>query len=603
MHFHIDDYYDNEENEHKIELENSKIFRRLLPYLSKHWKSILFSLSLMGIIVAINISLPLILKEIIDRDIPSGRFKNILFSSVLYLFFFLLSNSLSILQGLSITKVGYEIVSQIKADIFDHILSQSLAFFHSQAPGKLIARVESDTETLNQLFSNISLDIFRTIITFFAIIIILFLNDYKLSCIILSIIFCICISNYFVIKYLKKLYLECRRLFSKILGFVTEYIQSITTIQIFSYEESIKKRLYEKSMERCNLEAKVSLIHYGLYHSIFTLGEILSVAIVFFVGGKNVLAGIMTIGGFIMFVEYVKRIYGPMREFSEFVSIIQRSFVSAGRLFSILDRKPDILDPENPVSIVGKAETLEFKDVSFAYKKDTLALQKVSFSMKQGDVVALVGPSGAGKSTIANLIMRFYDPLEGEIALNQIPIGRFSIQALRSKLALVLQEVYLFPGTIMENLKLLNDEISDEKAIQAAKLVNAHSFIEHLPQKYNTMLTERGENLSLGERQLLSFARAMVLDPEIIILDEATSSVDPVTEKWIQQGMKAMLEGRMALVIAHRLSTISHANKIIVLEKGLKIEEGTHEDLLRANGLYKKLYELQTNREIISLEK
>ncbi|NUM35904.1 MAG: ABC transporter ATP-binding protein [Candidatus Brocadiae bacterium] len=590
--------FDHEEDEQKIELKNSKIFKRFLPYLLSQKKSIIFTLVLLGIIVAINISLPMILKKIIDQDIPSGDFRNVISSSVLYLALFLLSNGFSVLQGIIITKVGYETVTRLKGDIFDHILSQSLPFFQSYTPGKLLARVESDTEALNQLFSNISLDIFRTIITFFAILIILFLNDYKLSCIILFILICIAISNYFIIQYLKKLFLQCRKLFSQILGLVTEYIQSVTTIQLFSYGNKIRQKIYEKGMERFRLESRVSIIHYGAYHSIFTLGEILSVAIVFFVGGRNVFLGTMTIGGFVMFVEYVKRIYGPMREFSEFVSTIQRSFVSAGRLFSILDRKPDIVDPEIPLPIVDKPHILEMKEVSFSYKKDTPVLKRLSFSIKQGEMVALVGPSGAGKSTIANLLMRFYDPLEGEITLNGTPIQKYAVQELRSKFALVLQEVYLFPGTIMENLKVLNSDIPDEKIRKAAKLVNAHDFIEQLPQKYDTVLSERGENLSMGERQLLSFARAMLLDPEIIILDEATSSVDPTTEKAIQQGMEELLKGRMSLVIAHRLSTIAHANKIIVLEKGEKREEGTHEDLIKANGLYKKSYELQKNKEI-----
>lgn len=375
-------------------------------------------------------------------------------------------------------------------------------------------------------------------------------------------------------------------------------MQGVDVIQQFNYEDNARRRMHEVNLGRYRIEVPTAFLDYGFWGG-FIFGEIIAICIILVLGARVILNPVegvkaaITIGMIVTFIEYMRKMFWPIIQVGEQLNFIQRAFVSAERIFNILGREPLIVDGPKPANELKFEREIRFENVWFAYEKEEWVLRDVSFTLPKGNRLALVGASGGGKSTIVNLLLRFYDPQKGRITVDGVDIREYPIDAWRALMGLVLQDIFLFPGTIQDNLRVFDDGIDLDTIKRVSEIVRANRFIEKIPGGYECELAERGANLSVGERQLLSFARALAQDPPILVLDEATSSVDPYTERLIQEAIEKLLEGRTAVIVAHRLSTILGADEILLVHEGRVAEAGTHKTLLALNGLYAKLYKLQ----------
>ena len=590
MRFNWDTSEDIETNE---KLNNKFVLKKIYPYFKKEYKAFGQGFMLLLIVTIAELALPLVLKHIIDDSIPNSDKTKLILYSGLYLLIFFASIGFGYLQVIILAKMGLRIVTQIKMDLFNKLLNKDLSFFNSFTPGKLISRVESDAENIKQLFSNIILNMAKNITIFIGIFVILFISDPITTLYVACIVPVTIISTWFMIGFLKQYFSTSRKLYSEIISMVTEFLTAIEVIQVFNYFNSALKKLNQGNLKRYKNDKKMTFYEYG-YWGAFMLFEIIAISIVLVIGGMKFASGALTIGTLIMFIEFIRKLFSPIMEFSEYLNMIQKAFVSTNRIFNLMNLKSKIIDPLSPITPTTLTKGIEFRKVSFAYEEGKEVLKDISFFAQMGKTLAIVGASGAGKSTIVNLCLRFYDPQKGEILLDSTNIRDITQDELRKKIGLVTQDLYLFPGTVYDNIKALNPEISDQTAELAAEIVGISELIKKREHGFNTIIKERGANLSVGEKQLLSFARAIALNPEILILDEATSAVDPKTEKLIQEAIGKVLLGRTAIVIAHRLSTIINANQIIVFENGSLKETGSHAELLTGNTIYRRMYDRQS---------
>jgi ATP-binding cassette subfamily B protein len=389
----------------------------------------------------------------------------------------------------------------------------------------------------------------------------------------------------------RPVYIAVRKKIAEINSIVVEAVRGLAVIQVFGLEPRFEERVRNLGRERFRLEMKAQSYWYRIW-MLVEMGEVIGIILVLGLGGAWALRGIVTIGSLFLFISYITRLFGPLRGLSDQINLIERAFASAERVFGILGMEPE-KDARETDRLAGFQKELVFEGVNFSYQQDKWILNDIDFRIKKGERIALIGETGGGKTSIVSLLLKFYEPQEGRILIDGLDLTRIQRDTLRGKIGYVPQDVILFPGTVLENLRLFNREIPAERVHEAARRARIHDRIQALPKAYETDIIEQGVNLSFGERQLISFARALVFDPELVILDEATSSVDPESERLVQEGMKELLKDRTAIIIAHRLTTTRLADRIIVIHDGRLVEEGRHSDLIKRKGFYHRLYRLQ----------
>jgi ATP-binding cassette subfamily B protein len=475
--------------------------------------------------------------------------------------------------------------------VFSHLLSLRLKYFDNTPIGTLVTRAVSDLETIADVFSEGLIVIIGDILQIVVIVGVMMYIDWRLTLISLATIPFLLIATYIFKERTKKAFQDVRVEVAKLNTFLQEHISGMRIIQLFVREKAEMEKF--KNINRRHRIAHIkSVWYYSIFFPVVELMSASSIGLLVWYGSKEVLDGSLSLGVIVSFIMYINMLFRPIRELADKFNTLQMGMVSSERIFSVLDTQEQT--PNNGtitnIPVQGK---ITFENVRFAYTEDHYVLKNISFELQAGKTLAIVGATGAGKSSIINLLNRFYEINEGEIRVDDVDIKKYELSFLRSKIATVLQDVFLFSDTISENIRLKNTDISIEKIIESAKEVGAHDFIMNLPGGYDYNVMERGATLSVGQAQLISFIRALVFNPSILVLDEATSSVDTESEMLIQSAIQKLMQGRTSIVIAHRLSTIQNADQIMVLDHGEIVEIGTHQELLHLNGAYKRLYDLQ----------
>lgn len=577
---------------------DSGLARRLLLYLKPYRWIVVTSVLLLLSVSGLQLVGPYLTKIAVDQHIGSGDSAGL--NRIALIFFGVLSLqfALSYLQTYLTNWTGQKIMYDLRTEIFSHIQKLHIGYFDRHPVGRLITRVTTDVDVLNELFTAGVVSIFGDIFTLLGIVIIMTWLNWKLALVSFSVIPLLFIATMIFKIKVRDSYRWVRTAIAKINAFLQENITGMSVVQIFVQEGRKFDQFDQRNREHLNANLQ-SIFYYAFFYPVVNLIGALAIGLILWYGGNQVISGILTLGSLIAFIQYSERFYKPISDLTEKFNILQSAMASSERIFKLLDTQPEITAPAAPVRLVGMKGDIEFQNVWFAYKEDTPVLKNVSFRVAPGERLAIVGATGSGKSTLINLLCRFYDVQRGEIRIDGVNIRHLELDQLRQSLAIVLQDVFLFSGTIEENIRLWGRPISRQKVEDGARWVHAHRFIERLPQGYLEPVTERGSSLSVGQRQLLAFARALAHDPKILVLDEATSSVDTETELLIQDALEKLMEGRTSLVIAHRLSTIQNCDRILVLHKGEVVEQGTHQELLKHRGIYYKLYQLQYKDQLV----
>ncbi len=582
-----------EDEQHVRHLPAREMLARVRPLFRPHLSKLAAGVALLLLSVAAELAGPLVLRHLIDHDIGGGNRDGVLGSALLYAGLFIVGTIANYGQVVFLTKMGLAIVTELKESLFHHVMGLSMAYFDRNSPGKLLARIESDTERLQVLFSEVAIAVLRTAVLLVGALAVMFSSSPRVTLGILLFATPVAIGTVYYFQWMRGIYRRLREMVARISGFVSEYVGGVPIVQVFGYEDHARRRLGELNDDKVRTEKLSSLYQYGFWGALTAI-EVVAVILLLYLGSGRLLGVTLTVGTLILFVEYTRRIFHPLAMFSEQLGFIQRAFASADRVYSVLDTPSQTPDRPDAAEIVPDDwQEVRFDDVSFEYTQGTKALDSVSFRIRRGERVALVGLSGGGKTTITNLLLRFYEPTTGAVALDGVDIRDYRQRAWRARIGLVQQDIHLFPGTVGDNLRALVDEIPVSDLERAAATVGADEVIARLPKGLDEVLSEGGANLSMGERQLLSFARAIVPNPDLLVLDEATSAVDPGTERRLQASMERLLSGRTALVIAHRLSTVVSADRILVVHGGKLVEEGSHTELYAQDGVYRDLFDLQ----------
>lgn len=540
---------------------------------------------------ALTLLTPIIAKYIIDTAIPARR-TGLLLASVGALFL----NSVLFLAfnyalRMSLVKTGQRIMAGLKKRMLAHMLSLDLPFYAEYPVGRLTARVQSDTSTLYELFTETTITIFRDILMFAVTFAVMFWFSPKLT-LMLSAVFpvVIALSTVFLSRS-TALFIAVRKLASEITGFLTEHVNAIALLQAFNREGMAAARLEAVNKKKFETEMSAEMLMVVFFMSIVMISPV-SIAIILGAGGRMALAGTLSIGTLVMFILYIDKLFEPVFRLSEHISIIQRAFTAGHRIQRILERKPAITDPPRPHFLRSIKEGIEFRNVWMRYADDgPWVLRDVSFTLPRGRSLAIVGETGGGKTTVTNLLFKFYAPQKGKILIDGTDITEISLSSLRRAIGLVQQDIYLFPGTIMQNLKLMDDSIPDSLVHDAIKTIGLEAFFRR--HSLSKQIVEKGANLSAGEKQVISLVRAMTLNQDMLVLDEATSHIDPYTERTINAAMERLLAQKTMIVVAHRLSTIRNAGEILLVSEGEVKERGTHGELLAKGGTYSRFYKLQ----------
>lgn len=570
-------------------------FRALLSYAKPHrW---MFAAVFGSALLAISADLlqPYLVKIAIDDELLTGdhELRKLIILGAVYLLMAVVSFVFGYLQSVVVQRIGQSIVARLREDLFRHITSQSMSFFDRHPIGSLVTNESSDTETISQFFTQVLVSLVRDGLMLILVIAFMFSLDARLAALCL-LLFPVIIGIAIAFRRaLRQSYQRARSQLSRVIAFVAENLSGMSLTQAFRQEQEQRRRFADKNGEylRANLrEIRTSVMFNRTYD---TLGNI-AVALVVWLGGLAVLDNAIAFGVLYAFINYIRQFFQPINQMTQQWNTLQSTFVSVERLWRIFSQEPEVKEPSaaeairpTPANVRG---AIDFNGVSFAYIEGRDVLRELDLHIAPGEFVGIVGTTGAGKSSLVNLLARFYDVREGNILIDGIDVKQMPQDDLHRLVGLVQQEPFLYSGSIIDNVRLFRDEITREQAIQACRLVGAHSMIMRLKDGYDTRLSERGSGLSAGERQLLSFARIVVHQPRILILDEATANLDSHTERLIQQALHVVSEGRTTLVIAHRLSTIQHADRIIVMRKGIIEEQGTHETLLEERGYYAELY-------------
>ncbi len=570
---------------------------RMGPLMRPHRGRLGLAAALLLVATAGDVAGPLVLRYLIDVAIPSGSVKALAGGAVLFLALFLIAKGATYKTIVVVTRAGLRIVAGLKRRLFDHVLGLSMGYFDQNPPGRLLARVESDTERLLALFSQVALALIGSLVILVATLCVMFATDWRITLAVLCILLPLAVLNVLFVRYLRPFFGRARTAYAGLSSFLTDHIQAVPVVQAYSLEAHASTEMERWNRERIRTEMAADMRAYP-YWGLIAAVEVVVVMLVLYVGSQQVFGEAMGIGTLVLFIEYSRRLFEPILAFSEQLGFVQRAFASADRVFDVLETPSQT--PERPGASDRSPRDfreLRFEDVRFSYDDGPPAVDGVSFSIRRGEHVALVGRTGGGKSTIAKLLMRFYESQEGRITVDGMDVRDFTHEAWRRVIGLVPQDIHLFPGSIRENLTVLEGKETDERLVRALEVVQATDLVARRKKGLDAPLGESGQTLSQGERQLLCFARAVVRDPPLLLLDEATSSVDPGTERRLQAAVQRLLAGRTALTIAHRLSTVVSADRILVVHGGRIVAEGRHEELIETSRLYSELCRLQLRED------
>ena len=579
---------------------DSRLMRRLITYLRPYRKYVVIAFALLLVDSAIETAFPLLTKLAIDNYIGGANLAGVAGVALGYFAFLVMKFAAESAQTYVLSNTGQKIMVDMRMEVFQHLHTLSPSFFDKNPVGRLITRVTTDVDVLNELFSAGIVSIFGDIFTLLGILVAMLLLDWQLGLVTLAVLPLIGLATAIFRRKARDSYRRVRIAIARINGHLQEHLTGMSVVQLYNREARSLRSFDDINREHLDAN-KDSIMAYAWFYPVVEILSSTAIALIIWYGGGGVMRGTVTLGALVAFIQYSQRFFRPIADMSEKYNILQSAMASSERLFRLLDTQPAIVTPASPVRLPGKVQgAIEFRDVSFAYNDNDWVLREVSFHVQAGESVAIVGHTGAGKTTITSLLTRFYDIQEGSILLDGIDIAKLDLADLRSAFAVVLQDVFLFSGTMESNIKL-GSAISRERVLTAATDVNLMPFLNSLPQGLDHPVNERGSTLSAGQRQLLAFARALAHDPRILILDEATSSVDTETEIQIRRAIDRLMEGRTSIIIAHRLSTIQKCNKILVMHKGRVREAGTHQELLARRGLYFKLYQLQYQDQEIGI--
>jgi ATP-binding cassette subfamily B protein len=594
------------EEEVSAKAYDSRLMRRMMAYLWPYRGGIAVSLVILGLNSAVQIAGPLLVKVAVDKYLapPAGGtaptsidnwlaadpWTGLTQISALYLATIIAGLFLDFGQTWLMQLTGQRAMFDLRRDLMGHLQKLDVSYFDRNPVGRLVTRVTTDVDVLNELFSSGLVTILGDLLVLGLVIIAMLQMSVALTLTLLGVMPLVIFAT---LRFRNDVAQSNRRIrvaVARINAYLQEHVSGISVLQLFNRENRSRQEF--RDINAAHMDAyKDSITAYGWFYPVVEFLSILSLAVILAWGGFRVTTGALTIGIVVAFFQYGMRFFRPIQDLSEKYNILQSAMAAAERIFRLLDTPAEVTSPANPVPVTPAA--IEFDHVWFAYKGDDWVLRDVSFRIAPGETIAVVGHTGAGKTTLANLLLRFYDVQRGSIRIGGTDIREFDLQDLRRTFSIVLQDPYLFTGTVADNIRLGTEGISDVQIERAAARVNLGGYIETLPARFDTPMRERGAGFSTGQKQLISFARALAHDPKILILDEATSSVDTETEMRVREALDQLVEGRTSIVIAHRLSTIQRADRIFVMHKGQLREVGTHQQLLAMRGIYWKLYELQ----------
>ncbi|MDB5099411.1 MAG: transporter ATP-binding protein [Cyanobacteria bacterium RYN_339] len=572
---------------------------KLLGYALPHWRALVGCVLILVVDIGLNVSAPYFIKLGIDEVmVPSqagaraGLFDRLLVLTALYLAAATLCEVLAYVQGLWLRITGQAIIAGIRNDLFAHLQTLGLAFYDSNPAGRLITRVTNDVETLNEMYTSVLVNLFKDCFLILGAGYVMLAMDVRLALVCFAVVPLVALAAGLFQKLARKAWREVRTKIARINASIAENLSGVRIIQLFARVD-LQAQEFRATNDDYFASSMGQLRVYSIFRPLLELITSFALVGLIWYGGREVLAGTVTVGTLFAFTSYLGKLYNPINALAEKYNFMQSGLASAERIFQLFATVPSVVEPATEPTPVPGAPAVEFRDVWFAYQDEHWILQGVSFTVAPGETVAFVGHTGAGKSTIMSLVARFYDVQRGQVLVDGVDVRAWPQAQLRRRVGTVMQDVFLFAGDVAGNVSLGDPTIDRAAVERACGLVGADPFIRALPRGYDEPVVERGMTLSAGQRQLISFARAVAYDPAVLVLDEATASVDSGTEAALQQAMAEVMRGRTTLVVAHRLSTIQDADRIFVLHKGQVREQGRHHELLAHGGLYQRLWQLQ----------
>ena len=579
---------------------DARLMRRLLQYLRPYWRQVLIALAAIIAGAAGQLAQPYLVKVAIDQHIAVGRLEGLDTLAAVFLAVIIGGFAAEYLQTWTLQMTGQRIMFDLRMAIYGQLQRIDVQYYDRNPVGRLMTRVTSDVDAINDLFTSGVVTIFGDVFSLAGIMTVMLWMNWRLALVSFTVLPLIVLITQWFRRNVRQSYRTVRGLIARINAFLQENITGMSTVQLFRRERVNFERFDEidRTLRNANYD---SILYYAIFYPAIEMVAAIAAALILWYGGARILGGggaglsnDLTLGALVAFLQYSTRFFRPISDMSEKFNVMQAAMASSERIFKLIDEPVAIRQPDAPRLRQGSGEGhIVFDQVWFAYNGQDYVLRDVSFDVKPGQRVGIVGATGSGKTTLINLLLRFYDVSRGRITVDGVDIREMDLAALRGLFSLVLQDVHLFSGTIAENIRLGHQDIDDERMKRAAAAVHADAFIERLPGQYQTAVAERGSTLSVGQKQLLSFARALAFDPRVLILDEATSSVDTETELLIRDALHVLMAGRTTIAVAHRLSTIQDMDRILVFHKGQLREAGTHQELLAERGIYFKLFELQ----------
>jgi len=593
----MEDELNRLKGDHKMSVR--EILSRTMQYVKPELLSFILALVLLAINVALDITLPILTGKITDSlegfetlfgnsQLTYDNYRAVLILSIVYFVIALVNMAFIYIESMLLQKAGQRIIYKLRMDVFTHIQNMSQNQFNEMPVGSLVTRVCNYTQSMSDLFTNVIVNVIKNVLYVVTVYAVMFFYSWKLSLIMAVPVVIVAISSFIFSRIVHKIFTKERKTISDMNTYLNENLSGMKITQIFNQQRYKDSEFIEKNDNVRKARFQVILC-FGIYRPFITLIYISSVAVNFYFGWIFA----MSAGDIVAYYQLISRFFNPIQNLADQLNNLQKAFTASERLFNLMDVKPDVLDSEDAIEIDHFEGKIEFKNVWFAYQDEDWILRDVSFTILPKQTVAFVGATGAGKTTILSLIVRNYEIQKGQILIDDIDITHIKIESLRAKIGQMLQDVFLFSGSIRDNITLHDTKYHDDEIMRVCEYVNADSFIKKLPKGLDEEVIERGENFSQGQRQLLSFARTVLADPQILILDEATANIDTETEVLIQESLEKIKNIGTMLVVAHRLSTIQHADQIMVLQKGEILEHGNHQELLAKHGYYYKLYKLQ----------
>ncbi|MRR33450.1 ABC transporter ATP-binding protein [bacterium] len=575
-----------------------RLLLRFLRYLRPYRRMVVWSLLLLPLIAAAKLAQPWLLKVAIDSHIVTGRMEGLPLLSLSYFALILADGLLTYLEIYLLQYLGQRVMFDLRVGLFSHIQRLPASFFDRTPTGGLVTRVTSDVEVLGEMFTAGIISIVGDVLVLVGIVGIMLWMNLKLSLVTFTVLPLLLYIVFTFRTRMRTSFREVRARLSNLNSFLAESIGGMAVVQLFNRQETERREFTRLNAAYRDANLPVITWDAALFASVEALSSV-AIGLIIWYGGGEIVSGTLTFGALVAFIQYIEKFFAPIRDLSAKYSIMQGAMAALERIFGLLDvqeapspRPPPLMGGGRGEGEPSPIETIEFRDVWFAYSGEEYVLKGLNLTIRRGEKIALVGETGGGKTTVTRLLSRYYEVNRGSISIDGTDIREIPLGELRGRIGVVLQEPFLFTGTVGYNISL-GDEAAERRMERSAAMVGADRFIRNLPAGFDEEVRERGVNFSVGERQLISFARAVAFDPEILVLDEATSSVDTASERLIQEGLKGLLTGRTSLVVAHRLSTVRDADRIVVIHKGEKAEEGSHEELMTRQGLYYRLYQLQ----------